>query len=141
MNNIFKNTYGFTLIEILIILSILGVLTVVAIPAYQDYIIKARVTEGVQFATVAKIAISESIIENKILPKNQGATYYVSPSATENVANISIEDGTANIIITYTAVAGGGTIIFTPTIENDGGISWACNGGSVEAKHRPTICR
>lgn len=138
-----KRQQGFTLIELMIVVAIIGILAAVAIPAYQDYTIRARVTEGLNLAAAAKLAVSETAISNNALPANQAATGYTSPAATNNVASIAIaNDGTAAITVTYVnAIGGGGTIILTPTLTANGDVTWTCTGGTLADRFRPANCR
>ncbi|HAT9722496.1 TPA: prepilin-type N-terminal cleavage/methylation domain-containing protein, partial [Legionella pneumophila subsp. pneumophila] len=95
-------TKGFTLIELMIVAAILGILVAIAIPAYQDYTIRARVVEGLEMASAAKLAVVETSLIDNTLPANQADTGYTSPAPTINVASIAI--GNQGIItITYTA--------------------------------------
>lgn len=134
-------TKGFTLIELIIVAAILGILLAIAFPAYQDYTIRARVAEGLEKASFAKLAVAEKILIDNILPLNQADTSYSSPIPTDSVASIAI--GNQGIItITYTANAGNGTITMVPTIDATNRIlTWDCTGGTLISKYRPAYCR
>lgn len=135
---------GFTLIELMIVVAIVGILAAVAIPAYQDYTIRARVTEGLSLASSAKLAVSETTMTNGALPATQAATGYVTPAATANVTSVAIADATGAITITYSAAvaaAGANTIIMTPTYSVADGVTWVCTGGTLLPKYRPANCR
>lgn len=135
-----KEQQGFTLIELMIVVAIIGILAAVAIPAYQDYSGRARVTEGLNMGEAAKLAVSESTISNNALPASQAATGYISPAATPNVASITI--GALGVItITYRPIVGGGTLILEPTLTVNGDITWDCTGGTLTAIYRPANCR
>lgn len=132
---------GFTLIELMIVVAIIAILVAVTIlPMYQDYTIRTRVTEGLDMASSAKLSVAETAMSNGTLPINQAATGFVSPTPTTNVASIII--GANGIItITYTAPAGGGTIVFTPTLNANKDITWDCTTGTLLTKYRPAVCR
>ena len=132
---------GFTLIELMIVIAIIGILASVAVPAYQDYMIRARVTEGLTLASAAKLAVMEATITNNELPANAALTGYAPPEPTRNVASIHIADATGDITIIYTRAAGEGSIILHPQLQNNGVLTWTCTGGSLPEKYRPINCR
>jgi type IV pilus assembly protein PilA len=135
---------GFTLIELMIVVAIIGILAAIAIPAYQDYTIRARVTEGLSLADSAKTAVAETFQSNPTLPMVTG---WAAPAASTNVASVSLAAATGVITITYTAAAGGGTILVSPNpaLVNgtpvSGSMGWDCTGGTEVAKYRPQACR
>ncbi|PPD33761.1 MAG: pilus assembly protein [Methylomonas sp.] len=146
-----KVQQGFTLIELMIVVAIIGILAAVALPAYQDYTVRARVTEGLSMASAAKTAVAE----NAAAGNSSLNIGWSSPTATENVASLAINSTTGAITITYTAKAGAttgaDTIVMTPTsagaalvagtIPTDA-IAWGCTSGTTLAnKYRPSNCR
>ena len=141
---------GFTLIELMIVVAIIGILAAVALPAYQDYTVRAKVTEGLTLASSAKLAVAENASNGKNFDSG-----WVAPTATAAVGSLVITQSNGEITITYTAAAGGGTIILTPTaggaalagtasastVPTAGSVAWSCTGGTLVAKYRPAQCR
>ena len=141
---------GFTLIELMIVVAIIGILAAVALPAYQDYTVRAKVTEGLTLASSAKLAVAENASNGKNFDSG-----WVAPTATAAVSSLAIATGNGQITITYTAAAGNGDIIMIPTaggaalagtasastVPTAGSVAWSCTGGTLAAKYRPAQCR
>lgn len=143
-----KVQQGFTLIELMIVVAIIGILAAVAIPAYQDYTVRAKVTEGLNLAASAKTTVAENAANGAADLK--AGWNFAEADATNNVSSVDVDSSTGVITITFTAAAGNGTIIMTPksqgaAIANNavppGPISWDCQGGTLDNKYRPSNCR
>ncbi len=130
---------GFTLIELMIVVAIIGILAAVALPAYQDYTVRAKVAEVMLAASAAKNAIAEYANTNNDLPP---ADYAIESQSSKYVTNVTW-DGT---LITATAQAikagdvDGKTITLAPTLLANGQLNWSCSG-SILPKYTPSSCR
>jgi type IV pilus assembly protein PilA len=159
---------GFTLIELMIVVAIIGILAAIAIPAYQDYTIRSKVTEGLNLAGSAKVAVGEGFQSNDIPGVTAAAGAWNSEfTATKYVSGITIGSATGVITITYganTPQISTDTLILSPSIKGvalaagqSGEIDWACTsvgnatataeklpftaGATLPAKYAPSQCK
>ena len=127
----------------LIVVAIIGILAAVAIPAYQDYAVRARVTEGLSLASAAKVAVSEFYYQNEAacVSNVECGIAPASELSSNSVRAIRVGDGAAITVEFSSAPIDGGTIVLTPYLDDDGALMWDCQGGTLAAKYRPAACR
>ena len=134
---------GFTLIELMIVVAIIGILAAVALPAYQDYMGRARVSEIMLAASSARTAVSEAAANLNKLPPD--ASVSVQTQTSDYVASVAYAGGVITATSTSStklpATARAQTITLTGTYNGTTGqVTWVCNG-SIPAKFRPSSCQ
>ncbi len=146
-----RKQQGFTLIELMIVVAIIGILAAIAIPAYQDYTVRSKVTEGLNTIGAAKTSVADAWNSLGQFPANQtqaGLLPTTTDYASKYVVSMtytSVNNTAGNLDV----VLNGGTlginnndnIIFTGEVNNAGGVTWVCTGGSLASKYRPANCR
>ncbi len=131
-------------IIILIIFSFIamfGILLAIAIPAYQDYTVRAKIADGINISFEAKDAVIESVNSNGgVLPIDNFAAHYIYKDKSPNVREVLIENGVVIIIMGIEPI-NGGSIIQTPTKGAGDNIEWSCYSPDIDNKYLPTNCR
>ncbi len=130
---------GFTLIELMIVVAIIGILSAVAIPAYQDYTKRAHVSEGLNLASGVKAAISEYYATEGKWPANNDAAGLAASLTGNAVTSVVVANNV--ITITYNQKVSNGATLQLTASATSGAITWACGGGTIDKKYLPANCR
>lgn len=142
-----RNQLGFTLIELMIVVAIIGILAAIAIPAYQDYTIRAQVSECTRLFAASKVAVTDFYQDTGTLPADNAEAGMAAPTAIvgEYVSQLAIDNGVITCTLSSTAprsanvIVDGQTLVWRP-IENIGSLGWECSS-LIDARYLPTTCR
>jgi type IV pilus assembly protein PilA len=128
---------------LMIVVAIIGILAAVALPAYQDYTTRAKISEALVMAAPAKLAVAETTSSlGSLASVTASATGYEFPGATKYVSNITITATSGLVTVTSTVPNASGDILLTPATvgTNTGQLRWTCSS-SISAKYLPSECR
>ena len=139
---------GFTLIELMIVVAIIGILAAIAIPAYQDYTIRAQASEGLSLADGAKTAMAEYYTNTGVFPpSNKSAGLAAAASITGNyVSGLDVGTTVGQITVTYgnksnSNLSGKTLLLSAVAPAGSGSIGWTCKSTTIPQKYLPTSCK
>lgn len=140
-----KKQQGFTLIELMIVVAIIGILAAIAIPAYQDYTIRAQASEGLSLASGAKAAVAEYFQDKGAWPANNTEAGLGAPATIFGKYTTQVAVTPQTITVTYgndanALLPASGQLILN-AVDNVGAIEWGCDTSTIDAKYRPSACR
>jgi type IV pilus assembly protein PilA len=141
-----RTEQGFTLIELMIVVAIIGILAAIALPAYQEYTVRAQVSEGAQLADGVKTATAEFFHNTGRAPPNNASAGLVASTSIIGKYVNSVDVSSGQITATFGTDAPkitGLTLVFSASYNStNGSISWQCrNKGTVPSKYLPQVCR
>ena len=138
-----KKMQGFTLIELMIVIAILGILMAIAIPAYQDYAVRAKASEGINLAGASKLAVAETYSSKGSFPANNASAGVPAAGSITGkyVTSVTITNGLISSLYSNAEQKlSGNTLLLSPT-TTAGSVRWRCKSTTVSPKYLPSECR
>lgn len=137
---------GFTLIELMIVVAIIGILAAIAIPMYQSYTIRAQVSEGINLSSGAKIAVSDFFMNTGSWPTNNSVAGLAAANQISGDFTAQVAVSNNVIQIQYGneahALINGHSVTLTGSGAGNGSVVWTCaNGGTIDDSNLPSVCR
>ncbi|MGY3266795.1 pilin [Lysobacter sp. HA35] len=142
-----KTQQGFTLIEVMIVVAIIAILAAIALPAYQDYVARAQVSEGLSLSAEAKSAVSEYFANYGAWPGGNSNAGLATNTSIKGkyVTSTTVLSGKINLVFneaaTSSKIKASGVGLTLSPVDQAGSISWNCSGGAIANKYRPSSCR
>jgi type IV pilus assembly protein PilA len=132
---------GFTLIELMIVVAIIGILAAIAIPAYSDYTKRAKVTELVTAGSACKASVSEYFQSQGAFPADIDAAG-CSATTTDKISGLTLAaTGDITVSSNITGATGDYILVPTETVADSGVLEWTCDTSTIEPKYLPANCR
>jgi prepilin-type N-terminal cleavage/methylation domain-containing protein len=132
---------GFTLIELMIVIAILGILIAIALPAYQDYSIRTKNSECLNVAAAAKLAVAETVQGGVALASLTEARAGYSFDGSEYCSDVTITSATGAVVATVQNTGAAGAFTLTPDFTGQGNVDWTCTHTFTNQAHVPAECR
>ena len=140
-----RTQQGFTLIELMIVVAIIGILAAVALPAYQDYVARSQVTEAINLGGGLKIQVADIYNDTGAFTAATSGSQGLPAANTvtgKYTTGVAVAGGiiTASIGNDASAVLSGGTVVLSP-FTTAGALQWTCSSTTLDAKYLPAACR
>lgn len=135
-----KVQQGFTLIELMIVVAIIGILAAIAIPAYQDYITRSKITELVTAGSACKASVSEFYASQNSFPADLSASG-CSSNPTDKITSLNVTGNVISVMASAGVAPATGGYVLSATSTTGGALTWDCTASTIQKKYLPANCR